>query len=565
LRRFLHVLSSVLLPVSLAFLSFCAHQIPPQGGPADIKPPAMAVTDPRNGSVHASTRKSVTFTFAEWIDPKTAEKGVSVFPPPPGGVKIIVTGKQLVIAPRKAFAESTTYHIEINTGLRDLHGNAIGTPYHLVFSTGAKLDSGKISGCVIDPRLALVQPKIALFAVPAAGWVDSLYFGDLSYLTQTDSSGRFALDFIRKGSFRILGFIDLNQDNKFQPLREEPYAPSSPEIAIDTAARALLFKTVGDTVSIKAANISAKSKKVIIGSWTSGDNRSAPISGPWKIESAGKQPAPRIQTVIALHHSKRFVLLLSDTLTLGGYRLIGPVRPRVGGDRLTTDTLRFNGTTAADTVPPRLSFSGQASQLELRPRIVLSCSEPARITGPRLALIDTLGDSVGLVPEDSGFGDSIGFAVSRSLKPGTVYALVIPYAAIEDLGGNHPPVHGDTAAIMQRIETIAANNLCTSLSGKGECLTSSDSRRWRFEPFGRPAISVADSAGAFRFDSLPSGKGRMAYFDDVNRNGRPETGELFPWQSAEPYIPFPDTIEARSRWDISGIVLPACEECRKRR
>ena len=86
--------------------------------------------------------------------------------------------KTIVIKPVEAFSESTTYHIEINTSLNDLHGNSIGTPFHFFFSTGATIDSGKVVGCVSSSDLkGLQQPKVALFALGAAPPPDTLLFG----------------------------------------------------------------------------------------------------------------------------------------------------------------------------------------------------------------------------------------------------------------------------------------------------------------------------------------------------------------------------------------------------
>ncbi len=57
----------------------------------------------------------------------------------------------------------------------------------------------------------------------------------------------------------------------------------------------------------------------------------------------------------------------------------------------------------------------------------------------------------------------------------------------------------------------------------------------------------------------------MASFIDYNMDNKPTTGNLFPWVRPEPYHLFPDTIEARMRWDIEGIEVPACEECAKKK
>jgi hypothetical protein len=111
---------------------------------------------------------------------------------------------------------------------------------------------------------------------------------------------------------------------------------------------------------------------------------------------------------------------------------------------------------------------------------------------------------------------------------------------------------------------IAADSLAVSFAGCVPCLGTDKKRKWQFLPFsgGNPAL-CADSNGCFRFDSLPSGKGAVGYFTDANDNGRPDKGSLVPWIAPEPSRIFPDTIEARARWEIEGVTFnKPCEQCR---
>jgi hypothetical protein len=42
----------------------------------------------------------------------------------------------------------------------------------------------------------------------------------------------------------------------------------------------------------------------------------------------------------------------------------------------------------------------------------------------------------------------------------------------------------------------------------------------------------------------------------------PSPGSLVPWVAPEEFRAFPDTVEARARWDVEGISVPAaCELC----
>jgi hypothetical protein len=509
---------------------------------------------------------------------------------PPGGVHIRAAARRLTIAPVNEFAESTTYHIELNTGLRDLHNNTIGMPFRIVFTTGEKLDSCGIRGCVIDPLKRNVQPKVALFSsVP----VDSVLFGAPLYLAQTDSFGSFSITCIRKGAYRVIAFTDANSDNRFQPGREEAYAPPVRDIAVDSAAGPImLFSVTGDTVPGRIKPLIAHSPRCIMGTWTDGNNHD-PIHfalARWRIEPVDsvRGKTIRVQAYLPINYSSRFALLLRDSLALAGYRLIYANHRRVRcsiEDSIFFDTIRFNGTSSADTICPTVRFGGVGRFADLLQRITLSSSEPVRLNATAIYACDTAGDSIAFFPEDTGYGDTVAFAPHRRLRPGMQYRIRLPFDQLSDISGNHPgpeksepraakfeigktanpaPEKGppvDTTAIAIDFTAIPGDNLCISLSAKAECTAAGANRWWAFRYFSGPPAYTREHGGEIRFDSIPGGKGTLLRFDDFDTSGRPTPGTLFPWRAPEPIIPYSDTLEARERWDISGISVPTCEEC----
>lgn len=227
--------------VFVFLLLSCARQIAPSGGPDDKTPPSIRATTPAIGTVGFPLNGSVGFIFSEWIDPVSAEACVSIFPPPLQGVKIKAHGKTMSIKPVKTFSESTTYHIEFNMSLKDLHGNSVGAPYHYFFSTGKTIDSGKAFGCIVSSEKFQSQPKISLFAENIGKFPDSSYFNLPSYVVQTDSLGNFSFEHIRKGTYRVVGFIDANNDNKLQPGTEQAFASTERSISLDTVVGRYLF------------------------------------------------------------------------------------------------------------------------------------------------------------------------------------------------------------------------------------------------------------------------------------------------------------------------------------
>jgi hypothetical protein len=550
----------------LSILS-CAHQVAPGGGLPDKKPPQVSVSNPAAGQVNVPINASVAFRFSEWVGPRTLERNVSIYPPPAKGFKVKVKGRSVIIRPLPALAESTTYHIELASAVGDLRGNTIGAPHSLVFSTGPALDSGRIGGCVVDPESRVAQVRVALFREDSAAG-DSLLFGAPSYCSQTDSFGTFLIANIRPATYRLIAYADANSDGRLQPAREKVYAPVSRQV---TVAPGLLpqqlFPVACDTTTRRITSCAPLAARVIAGLWS----RRPPLRGARRserslrleaVDSSGGKPV--IEHYVELSGGRRFAILLKAPLKLAPYRLVYELEPLMPVNDSTPccDTLRLNGTTVADTALPRLTSPRVLDRVDLQPRLVLAWSKPVRLSG-RVALADSLGDTVAL-GIDSLFSDTVRLVPDRRLRPGTTYRLRLSASAVTDLSGNHPADSADTGIVV-RVSSIHPDSLCVRLSGGAACFTSELQRAWLYLPFGGGApYYCADNKGQFRFDSIPGGRGRVAWFVDRNGNHQPDNGELIPWSPPEACVALFDTVEARPRWEIDGLKVPTCDPCERR-
>ena len=552
-----------------ALFFFCARQIPPSGGPDDKTPPFVSYTVPPLAMVRVPVKSKITITFSEWINRATAEKSVGIFPPPVKGIKVRAYGRRIEIRPVAAFAESTTYHIEINSLLTDLHSNSIGSPFHYFFSTGATIDSGKIEGCIWGVgQKGLQQPKVALFNVGSQTPPDTVLFSPPSYVAQTDSLGLFSFEHIRKGNYCIMAWADLNGNNRFEPDKEPAFGPEEKFFKLDSTLSAVtLYPVQCDTSHLRITTIKPVSGRVLSASWSRAADTSAfSFFHEWRVERAdAKSPALSVARYQALPRSPNFFMTLSDTTGLASYRFIykapaTALRPKSGP---MIDTLRFNGVHASDTVRPAALSFAPTGKAALRPPIRIVWSKPVKAGFTGVKMGDTLGDTVVVsVVDGLLLSDTTLLEVNRPLRPDRSYHLVLADTLFKDISGNSPR---DTLFGKYTITAVSSENLCNSLSGRALCASNEPRRKWLFLPInGADRYLAGDSAGHFRFDSIPSGKGLIASFLDYNGDGRPTMGSLFPWVRPEPYRVFPDTVEARMRWDIEGIEAPSCDVCPKK-
>lgn len=555
------ILSLILFAGIIVTLISCAHQGTPSGGPDDKTSPKVVNSFPRSESVNVPTNSRIIISFSEWLSTKS-DRGVSIFPP--AKVKITVNRDRIEIIPVKGLLDSTTYHITINTLLQDLHNNPILSPVSLVFSTGNTLDSGEISGCVIDPSKKVLQPKIALFNnakfIPDSGLTVTP-----DYLVQTDSSGRFGFSHVKKGNYRIIGFSDANSDNLLEPVTEQVYSPVDSLITIsDETAAIKLFPSSYDTARPKIKSIQVISSTIISGQWMT----------PYDLRSGLKLPQCTIERTDSLSASVQtnyisltktsFFLQLKMPLTKSQYRLIYKIESSFR--KSFSDTVTFNGVSSVDTIKPVLnSWLPNSGTVDLLPEIKLMWSKPIVINTP-LFLIDSTGNDTVMTKIQSGYSDTVTVIPKRRLKPSSSYNLVLLKTFGNDISGNSLKARDttDTTTVI-RLRTVDTDSLAISMTGGTDCLGSKDAGKWVFKLLKRNTSYISpDSGGQFRFDSIPSGKGLIYYFEDLNGNNKPDTGKVLPWIAPELFLSAPDTIEARARWEVEGIQINnLCAPCKK--
>ncbi len=544
---------------TLFFAIFCAHRQSPGGGPDDKTAPAVKATTPVNGSLSVPTDIKIIITFSEWLLP-ASEKGVSLYPSTP--LKVKVSGSRLEIKPLYRLRDSTTYHLVVTSTLKDLHNNPLKNPINLIFSTGPSLDSGKVSGCVVDPVRKYLQPNIALFRAP---WQkgDSGFCGTPEYLSQTDSSGSFSLANIRTGEYYLIAYFDKNGDSRLQAGSEEVYTTVESTLVVGAKdKKALLYPSVFDTARQVIASVKTIDNRTITGFWRKPwDTLMYPHSPIFRLEKKEKHASKVIKTEYRLSSSpKIFFLKTREPLDSGSYRLDYKIRS-VFDTADVADTLRLDGKAEPDTSAPTLIRTLPEKQADLRPEIRFIWSEPVLLKSI-LLMADSTGDSV-LLKGDGSVSDTSRYFVNRLLLPGRTYRIVLLTSYGTDISGNYLRAldSTDTASVIT-ITTVKTDSIAVSLSGGASCLERNPLRKWIFKSLsGDRNYICKDIENSFRFDSIPAAKGLIGTFIDLNGNDRPDVGTLVPFVAPEPFFMFEDTIEARARWDVEGVELLPCDPC----
>ncbi len=212
-----------------AWLAGCAHMEAPPGGPADTRRPFVAAVYPAPDSVKVPLDLHIQIAFSEWVNPDAERGKVYLNPPLHHKLKSKLSGNLLEVTSKAHLDTNTTYTLGVLGSVKDLNGLALESPLELVFSTGTKLDSGKVSGRVVPFQSKAVLGSFAALyprGVDLRSRFQHLtHHGDSvvtpdaqpnpakekpAYLTPADSLGRFAFRAVRPGRYGLLGFQDIN-------------------------------------------------------------------------------------------------------------------------------------------------------------------------------------------------------------------------------------------------------------------------------------------------------------------------------------------------------------------
>ena len=199
-------------------ISSCAQKTAPTGGKKDTKPPEIVRMMPANYSTNFK-KKLIQINFNEWIQPlQNAKNQVIISPSVDPFPRVEAARNELTIRFKNELQPNTTYSIFFGDNIKD---NNEGNAYHdfkYIFSTGTFIDSLKVSG----------EIKTTLDKIPDNSYLllyrekeDSAFTKKKPYyISKISSEGKFNLQNIKEGDYRIYAISDKN-GNYYYDLQTE--------------------------------------------------------------------------------------------------------------------------------------------------------------------------------------------------------------------------------------------------------------------------------------------------------------------------------------------------------
>lgn len=197
----------------------CAKIVAPTGGPKDTLAPKLVRSVPAMNATKFKGEKLV-LTFNEFIQLKEIQKKLAISPPMAKKPELIQRGKSLEIKLKEPLRENTTYSIYFADAIAD---NNEGNPIKnlvFAFSTGDIIDSLVVSGNIINSFTLL--PVENSFVMLYDSQNDSLPIKALPrYLTRTDKNGNFVFSNLQASDYKVFALNDNNSNYKFDQVTED--------------------------------------------------------------------------------------------------------------------------------------------------------------------------------------------------------------------------------------------------------------------------------------------------------------------------------------------------------
>lgn len=217
MRKFFYsqyIVLSVFVIVVLFTIFGCANRgVGPQGGPVDITPPKLVKSNPVDKALNVNS-SSVELYFNEIVLLEGAFEKVIVSPPQSEAAVMKALGHKVRVELQDSLRANTTYTIDFSDAIVDNNEKNKLENFSFSFSTGDHIDTLKISGIVIDAENLNPVPDILVGI--HSDLSDSVFTSRaFDRITRTDKTGRFCVNNVAEGKYRVYALKDIGNNYYF--------------------------------------------------------------------------------------------------------------------------------------------------------------------------------------------------------------------------------------------------------------------------------------------------------------------------------------------------------------
>ncbi len=238
-----------LVTVGLIFFHSCANVIPPTGGKRDITPPQLvdSLSFPNKVFNTNRTGGNILLVFNEKIEvvalknkttanPQIDTKAIkyktkTVHWSDTSGKRY--KGTAVSIDLNQSLESNTTYVLNFDGAFKDINEGKIAQTIAVAFSTGQQIDSLAVTGNVRNNYSGQMAKNILVGLYPINDTSNASNTLP-KYYTTTNDAGNYTIDYLKKGTYRVVAFTDKNRNKKYNA-RTEQIAFTPTNIQLDSS------------------------------------------------------------------------------------------------------------------------------------------------------------------------------------------------------------------------------------------------------------------------------------------------------------------------------------------
>ncbi|MDJ0364465.1 Ig-like domain-containing domain [Hymenobacter sp. H14-R3] len=530
---------------ALLALGSCAAISSPQGGPRDKTAPRLVATSPDSAARNVK-QQFIRLTFSEPIQVKDLAKNLLITPQlPPDNLYSVRPDRDFVtLLFKKPLEANTTYSFNFRSAIVDVTESLPAKYQALSFSTGATLDSGRVSGSVVD--LLTTRPaKDVVVGLYRTTDTVGVRRGQPYYLTRTDDKGQFQINFVRVAPYKLYAWTDKNNNNRFDDGEKIAYLPN-PVLVTDTTGPRVLRLVRPDRLPPRRTGLETTATQARV-NFNEG-LRSATLAA--LAPAAGATPAAIQNATEVADFGRSLLIYKTPVLSDGRYLLMAT--DSTGNERRDTLNLRFPVPTAVGktpALPPGTTVAGN-------PRTVYRQGQVKFVFPVPVALV--AGRSPGTLTEDSLKTHALKVPTEAVLSPSRTQLLVtLDTKALKNI-----EIRLDTLAILavtgQSLGLRRPLRLAVVDQDPSGLITGTiqtEVKNFDLQLLNEQLQVVAQlrsPRGTYRFAYLAPGKYRLRVLIDQDGDGRWRGGDPDLLVPAEPIYLHPEVIQVRSGFELNN-------------
>jgi hypothetical protein len=553
-KEFKIVFSFLFTTIVIVFFG-CANQLPPGGGEVDTTPPIIVETYPLNGTTNFMD-DYIELSFSEYIDKRSLSDAMFISPSFDGALEFDWSGTSVRIYFPEKLKDSITYVFNIGTDVVDYNNkNRMDSAFVLTFSTGDKIDKGKIEGKIYSDK----PDGNMIFGYKVKSDMDTLLLRKPDYISQSGKDGFYSLAGLSKGVYRVYAVADEFKDLIFQPEQDKIGVPFKDIVLSDQDTLVSNFNFLlseYDTIPPRIFSATFTDRHHIIAKFSEPIDSSLIIASNFKVvDSTSHLIVNPLYAFKGNTKMDEITIVTKDTLSISSsaFLLIDTLKDKNGNlfyndfTALTiSDKPDTNKLTIFKTIPDKnynkVDFTTQDFFLFFDDAFDKSKTSNA------ISFVDTSGNKFQI---ELNFIDdaTLRLSLQKNLLPKNKYFLKIDLSQFIDVEGNKT----DTV-ITYSYSTITGLDF-TGVSGKliGVDVSLNPILVLQEDNKGLIYYTKPDELMNFNFQRIEPGHYSLWCFLDEDGSGNYSFGLPDPIKHAERFSYYFDKLTLKARWSLTDI------------